>query len=163
MACHRWQTLETGARTERRGLSSLRLLLVQNNDGLAAALREVLEDLGHSVVAIARDQKQAETLAAECRPHLALMDLRLVRDGDGIEAARRLHAGCGVRSVFLAGAADHGTMARLTATYPLGVVRKPFSSAQLKVVLDLAARRLSGAPALPTPARTPADRSATEA
>lgn len=142
----------------------LRLVVVEDEVIVALAIREVVEDLGHAVVGMARSDDEALRLVERYRPDLALMDVRLASDTDGIEAARRLHALYGVRSVFLSAYADHATMARVTATYPLGVVHKPFSSAQLKIALDLAARRLRGVrradPAV-TPERTPSDRTAT--
>lgn len=126
------------------GFRCLRLLIVEDEIPLAQAIREVVEDLGHSVCALAHTEADALALATEHRPDAALMDVRLGMGGDGIAAARRLHSALGIRSIYLSGYADHATMGRITETYPLGVVHKPFSAAQLKVVLDLAARRLRG-------------------
>ena len=33
-------------------------------------------------------------------------------------------------------------MSRITSTYPLGFVQKPYSAVQLRIALDLAVRRL---------------------
>lgn len=129
----------------------LRLLIVEDEVPLAHAIREVVEDLGHTVCAVAHTEADALTLATEHRPDVALMDVRLGRGGDGIAAARRLHSALGIRSIYLSGYADHSTMGRITETYPLGVVHKPFSSAQLKSVLDLAARRLKPGARPPIP------------
>lgn len=119
------------------------LLIVEDEASLAQAIREVVEDLGHTVCALAHTEADALRLATEHRPDVALMDVRLgSKGGDGIAAARRLHSALGIRSIYLSGYADHSTMGRITETYPLGVVHKPFSAAQLKSVLDLAARRL---------------------
>ncbi|WP_431856543.1 response regulator [Azospirillum sp.] len=121
---------------------SLRLLVVEDEPAIAQIIKDSVEDLGHTVCGIARTEQEAVDLADRERPELALMDVRLAGGGDGIVAARRLAAGFGIRSIFLSGYADHATMRRLTETYPLGVVHKPFSLAQLKTALDLAGRRL---------------------
>ncbi|WP_247877905.1 response regulator [Azospirillum sp. TSO22-1] len=121
---------------------TLRLIVVEDEPAIAQIIKDAVEDLGHTVCGIARTEQEAVDLADRERPELALMDVRLAGGGDGIVAARRLAAGFGIRSVFLSGYADHATMRRLTETYPLGVVHKPFSLAQLKTALDLAGRRL---------------------
>ncbi len=120
----------------------LRLILVEDEPVVADTIKDAVEYLGHTVCGIARTEQEAVDLADRERPELALMDVRLAGGGDGIVAARRLAAGFGIRSIFLSGYADHATMRRLTETYPLGVVHKPFSLAQLKSALDLAGRRL---------------------
>lgn len=122
---------------------SLRLLIVEDAPLSAEAVSLAVVDLGHSVCGIARTEAEAVAIAGRERPDVALMDVRLA-DGDGIEAARRLQANYGIRSIFLTGYANHETMARITETYPLGVVNKPFSVTQLKLALDLAARRVRG-------------------
>ncbi|WP_448187427.1 response regulator [Azospirillum sp. sgz301742] len=121
---------------------SLRLIVVEDEPAVAQTIKDAVEFLGHTVCGIARTEQEAVDLAERVRPELALMDVRLAAGGDGIVAARKLAAGFGIRSVFLSGYADHATMRRLTETYPLGVVHKPFSMAQLKSALDLAGRRL---------------------
>jgi len=119
----------------------LRLLVVEDELLSAEAVCMAVSDLGHTVCGTAATEAEAVEIAGRDRPDVALMDVRLA-GGDGIAAARRLHTDYGIRSIFLSGYADHGVMARITETYPLGVVHKPFSHAQLKIVLDLAARRL---------------------
>lgn len=121
---------------------TLRLIVVEDEVLVADGIREAVQSLGHTVCGLARTEQEAVDLADRERPDVALMDVRLAAGGDGIVAARRLAAGFGIRSVFLTGYADHATMRRLTETYPLGVVHKPFSLAQLKSALDLAGRRL---------------------
>jgi CheY-like chemotaxis protein len=122
---------------------SLRIIVVEDESITAEAICATLTDLGHTVCGTARSEAEAVDLARRVRPDVAMMDVRLA-GGDGIEAARRLNANYGIRSIFLSGYANHSVMARITETYPLGVVHKPFSAAQLKSVVDLAARRLRG-------------------
>lgn len=119
----------------------LRVILVEHDQCIADALSVLMVDLGHVVCGVARTEVEAAALIQRERPDLALTDVRF-GGGDGIAVARRLNLDHGLRSIFLSGNSDHGTMARITETYPLGVVHKPFSHAQLKNTLDLAARRL---------------------
>ncbi|RJF83758.1 response regulator [Azospirillum cavernae] len=120
---------------------SLSVLLVEDEEASAAAVCAAVDKLGHRLCGTASSEAEAMAMVRQERPDVALMDVRLA-GGDGIAVARRLHNDCGIRSIFLSGYADHGVMGRITESYPLGVVHKPFSAAQLKIVLDLAARRL---------------------
>ncbi|WP_343055026.1 response regulator [Azospirillum oleiclasticum] len=138
-----------GAAMQPRTPRRLRLLVVEDEVIVALAIKETVEDLGHEVCGVARSEAEALRIADAHRPDIALMDVQLAGPVDGVEAARRLRADLGIRSLFLSGCADHATLARLTASYPLGVVHKPFSSAQLKVALDLASRRLRLPAAVP--------------
>ena len=124
-------------------IRSLRLLIVEDEPLAAEAVGMAVMDLGHTVCGTARTEEEAVAIAGREHLDVALMDVRLA-GGDGIEAARRLRANYGIRSIFLSGYANHAIMARITETYPLGVVNKPYSLTQLKLALDLAARRLHG-------------------
>ncbi|MGQ9366051.1 response regulator [Azospirillum sp. A39] len=134
-------------RAPRTPVRSVRLIVVEDEALVAQTIKDIVEDLGHAVCGIADTEASAVELARVERPDLALMDIRLGDGGDGIAAARGLAADFGIRSIFLSGYADHATMSRITETYPLGVVHKPFSAAQLKSALDLAVRRLRPVPA----------------
>lgn len=138
-----------GASMAQRSPRRLRVMVVEDEVIVALAIKETVEDLGHEVCGLARSEAEALRIADAQRPDIALMDVQLAGPVDGVEAARRLKGDLGIRSLFLSGCADHATLARLTATYPLGVVHKPFSSAQLKVALDLASRRLRLPAAVP--------------
>jgi CheY-like chemotaxis protein len=138
----------------------LRLLVVSADDILTATVRAMLEDLGHAVAAIAGSEAEAAVAmmpaGAASRPDLdlLLMDVRLGGGDGGIDAARHLAGAFGVRSLFLSPCAGHQLMARITESYPLGVVHTPVSPIRLKTALDLAARRLRscGRPDRPLPA-----------
>ncbi len=133
-----------------RPAAGLRVLIIEPNRKTALSLQGTLEQLGVDVCGIAGDEAEALSLARDTQPDLTLIDSGGAGHwNDGIETARRLHACQGVRSVFLAPYADPQTLTRITASYPLGVVHRPFSAPQLKIALDLAVRRLRGRAAIP--------------
>jgi YesN/AraC family two-component response regulator len=68
-----------------------RVLLVDDERAIREALGDLLEEVGFDVVGMASDGAEAVELAAELRPAVVLMDLRMPRM-DGIEAAQHIKA-----------------------------------------------------------------------
>jgi len=76
----------------RGGVEGLRVLVVEPKDSLAARLKDQLESLGHRVLELAKDGREAVAAAHRLRPNLILMETALAGiDGiDGIDAARAI-------------------------------------------------------------------------
>jgi DNA-binding NarL/FixJ family response regulator len=119
-----------------------RVMIVEDDALVALGIRLTLEELGYQVVGIAASETEAIDLARSATPDLTLMDIRLKGPVDGIDTARRLRAELNLRSVYLSAYTDENTMSRVSATYPLGFVQKPYSASQLKTALELALRRM---------------------
>lgn len=69
------------------------------------------------------------------------MDIDLHGEMDGIEAARRIRAELGIRSVILTAYAEEETMARARVADPLGYLLKPFELTELHTCLRAALAR----------------------
>ncbi len=69
-----------------------RLLLVDDHPLAREGLRAVLAGAGYDIVGDAADGEAAVRLAAELRPDLVLMDVRLGSGIDGLEATRQIVA-----------------------------------------------------------------------
>jgi DNA-binding NarL/FixJ family response regulator len=121
-----------------------RVMIVEDDALVALGIRLTLEELGYHVVGVAASEPEAIELARNEKPDLTLMDIRLKGPVDGIDTARRLRAELKIRSVYLSAYTDENTMSRVSATYPLGFVQKPYSANQLKAALELALRRMGG-------------------
>lgn len=120
----------------------MRVLVVVGEPLAALAVRDAVEEAGATVIGPARGEAEAVDLIRGRRPDFAIIDVHLPGAADGIEVARRLDAGFGVRSVFLFGRSDQVALARVASGYSLGVLNKPFSRAGLEAALDLVAHRL---------------------
>ncbi|HYD99902.1 MAG TPA: response regulator [Alphaproteobacteria bacterium] len=107
------------------------VLIVENEFLVAEFMKQVLEDEDIPVVGVAATPEEAFDLAGSSRPALALLDIRLSGGSDGIELGRALRQQHGLRAVFLSGAADPGTMARLEEIGAFGFLQKPFGPDQL--------------------------------
>jgi CheY-like chemotaxis protein len=69
-----------------------RILIVEDEQIIAADLEQKLIALGHQVVGSAASGEEAIRLAQHLRPELVLMDVRIRGSVDGTEAARRIQA-----------------------------------------------------------------------
>jgi DNA-binding NarL/FixJ family response regulator len=121
---------------------TLRVLIVEKHGLLAWDLAYCVADLGHAVVAEAKSAQEALEAAAGLRPDLVVMGTELDGDGDGISCASRILHDLGIPSLFLASRSDPASMARAYLAQPLGVLRIPFTHAQLNCALQVALRAL---------------------
>ena len=87
--------------------------------GLRAAGMEVLGPVPTAVAAIA--------LAKAEHPLLAVMDIRLAGEKDGIDVALELYRTLGIRCIFASAHADSPYRQRAAAAEPLGWVQKPYT------------------------------------
>src|SRR4051812_29171916 len=77
----------SGASTAKPGA---RILIVEDDYFVASSLEHGLKEAGYDVVGTAVSAAEAEQIAREMRPALAIMDIRLAGKSDGIEAAIKL-------------------------------------------------------------------------
>jgi CheY-like chemotaxis protein len=120
-----------------------RILIVEDELLVAMDLKQILEQYGLEVVGIAESAYIALQIALETRPDLALMDINLAGQMNGLETARQLRQAYGVPSVFLTAYCDDTTLASVTEEMPYGYLIKPFSSRELRVALQIALNRRS--------------------
>ena len=82
------------------------ILIVQDDALLAEGLRIVVEDAGYHVVGVARDTAGADRLALKHHPALAIVDMKLELDVDGIATATALKRAHGLEIMITTGFPD---------------------------------------------------------
>ena len=112
------------------------ILIVQDDNSAATDLAECLQGLGYAVCGAAAGQPAIEQAAA-MRPDLALIDLELAGDVNGIEAAQQIGR-FGVPVIFLTDGVEENLLQRAEATTPFGYVLKPFAERQLHLNIQTA-------------------------
>lgn len=108
-----------------------RVLVVEDDFLVAGELEHWLAAAGFQVIGPAATAEEAIALAAEADPDLAIMDVRLAGQRDGVDAAIQIYRQFGVRSMFATAHSDRWTLARGQEANPLGWVAKPYSAAGL--------------------------------
>ena len=109
----------------------VRILVVEDDYFVAVELEHRLLQAGFEVIGIAVTADEAVQLAAAHEPDLAIMDIRLIGPGDGIDAAIALQRDFGISSIFASAHGDTETRSRAEAAKPLGWLEKPYSPAAL--------------------------------
>ena len=122
-------------------MRSLRILIVEDEFFISLHIKELVQTLGHVVVAIAVSADQAVKSAEVEHPDVVLMDIRLVGSRDGIDAAEEIRRRFGIGSVFVTANTDSHTRKRAQAVQPLGFLAKPVSEHGLKLALSGVAPR----------------------
>ena len=127
-----------------------RILVVEDEGVVALSIEAALRGYGYTVATAGSGEEALREAAAE-RPHLALMDIRLAGEPDGVEVARRLQERFGVPSLFLTAYADDQTVARARESKPLGFIVKPFEQKGLHAAIEMALQLAQASPGLPQP------------
>lgn len=121
-----------------RSAGSARVMVVEDDGVVASDVSRALEAMGYDVVANARTAEEAAEAAREQRPDLALMDIRLAGEADGIEAGELIRERLDVPVVYVTAYADEVTRERARRTTPFGYVLKPFSERELQLAVEVA-------------------------
>ncbi len=100
----------------------------------------MLERAGFEVVAEARDGREAVALAAEHRPDLAVMDVKMP-ELDGIEAARQMLQQRQIPIVMLTAFSEAALVGRAVDAGVFGYLVKPFRESDLLPAIEAARAR----------------------
>jgi len=116
----------------------IRIMVVEDESIVAKDIQSCLAHLGYSVPATAASGAEALVKARQVRPHLALVDIRLKGDMDGIVLGQELRERLHVPVVYLTAYSDDATIERAKKTEPFGYLLKPFEERELQTAIELA-------------------------
>src|SRR3546814_18407986 len=94
------------------------ILIVEDEFLIADHLATMIDDMGLAVCGIADTADEAVAMAAQHRPDVVLMDVRLTGKKDGIDAAQRIYGDVGCQLVFVTGPPETSTVALTKEDHP---------------------------------------------
>jgi DNA-binding NarL/FixJ family response regulator len=107
------------------------ILIVEDDPLVGGYVSEILHKFAFQISGCASYGPEAIALAEMNAPALAIADIHLTGQMDGIEVARILRARFNVPTIFLSGVDDAATLDRARIACPLGFLKKPFLPSQL--------------------------------
>jgi AmiR/NasT family two-component response regulator len=118
-----------------------RILIVEDERIIAKDLERRLQRLGYTVVGLAVTGAEAIRSCSDLRPDVVLMDIRLVGETGGIEAAQSIRAAVPVPIIYLTAYIDDATICQATAVSHWGYIHKPFHERELQATIEQALSR----------------------
>jgi DNA-binding response OmpR family regulator len=108
-----------------------RILVVEDEYLVAMMVENDLDEAGFNIVGIANSADKAVAMALAERPDLIIMDIRLIGERDGIDAALEIFTKTGIRCLFATAHGDAQSKTRAATASPLGWLQKPYGRAAL--------------------------------
>ena len=113
-----------------------RILIVEDEGILAMKTQADLEQMGHEVVGIVDNGKEAIKIAKSEEPEIILMDIVLKGRLNGIEVSGIICGNNGCKIIYMTAHADNVTIEAAKKVKHVGFLFKPFDPDQLKKVLE---------------------------
>jgi DNA-binding NarL/FixJ family response regulator len=108
-----------------------RILIIEDDVLVATQMEGALGEQGFDVIGIASNGEDALGLARKRSPDMAIIDIKLAGDRDGVDTAIELFRSHGVRCIFATAYADPESRRRAGPARPLGWLPKPYPVASL--------------------------------
>lgn len=121
--------------SRRNLLPGHKVLIVEDNYLIALEFQSALQEAGYLAENIVVTAEEAIEACLIAKPHFVMMDVRLLGQRDGIDAAAEIYFRFGVRSLFVTANDDADLRKRATAARPFGWVAKPTTGEQLVAAL----------------------------
>ena len=126
-------------------MARARILVVEDDFLGAERARLLLEAAGHEVVGVAPRTREAFELAARHAPEVAVVDMKLELDVDGVHTATELVRRHDVKVVITTGFPDSVVASHDLHGLACAIVRKPYADRELLDAVAACLRPAGGA------------------
>lgn len=119
-------------------MAKAKILIVEDDPFSVQLLRHNLKTYPAEILPVASTAEEALKIALEHEPDVALVDIYLSGESDGLEAARAIQEHYDIPIIYLTGYSSDEVFENAKATDPFGYILKPFTPKELTVTLDMA-------------------------
>lgn len=116
----------------------INILVTEDESIVRKDIERCLINLGYNVIASADNGEDAIELALKHKPDLALMDIMIKGDMNGIAAAEEIKRNLDIPVVFLTAYADENTLNEAKLAEPHGYILKPFKDVDIQTAIEMA-------------------------
>lgn len=119
-------------------MADVKIMVVEDEGIVALDIQSKLERMGYEVSAVVSSGEEAVEKAGAMHPDLALMDIQLDGEMDGIEAADQIRSRFDIPVVYLTAFSDENTLQRAKISEPFGYLLKPFEERKMHTTIEIA-------------------------
>jgi len=121
---------------------SVNILIAEDDIFISEHLKQILLDLNHQVTGIVSSYLEAvEFLENNDLPDLALLDIRMHGEDQGVEIAKHLNT-LNIPFIYITSFSDKNTVQQAVEQEPKGYIIKPFSKDEIKVLVSKIVKEL---------------------
>lgn len=117
---------------------NVNILIVEDESIVALDLAAGLKKDGYNIVGIADSADEALELFTNNEVDIALMDINIIGEKDGIETAAELLAIKRIPIIYLTAVTDAASINRIKETQPAAFLTKPYNINNVRIAIDLA-------------------------
>ena len=115
-----------------------RVLIVEDEPLIAQDLSFLLNDIGVRSIDLAHSFDEGVTFLEKNAYQLALLDINLSDEKDGIDLAHHINQSVAVPFIFITSYYNSSMVARAKITQPLAYLLKPFNQNDIKINVEMA-------------------------
>src|SRR5690554_986940 len=119
-------------------MSVINVLVVEDDPFIAEDIREALSNVDYTVVGVAHNKKDAIHLLSKSSPDIALLDINLGDNLDGIQIAETINTDYQIPFLYLTSYSNKEILDKVKHTLPMGYIVKPFDEADLFTAIEIA-------------------------
>lgn len=119
-------------------MSQLKILIVEDDPMIAESVQDIIGILRHEIVGVADDAEKAIAICNENLPDLALLDIQIGGDIDGVDLADLLNQNFEIPFIFTTAFADNETISRAKSKGPYGYLVKPYGIKDMNAAIEVA-------------------------
>jgi len=115
-----------------------KILIVEDDKMLCTIFEMFLRDLGYELTGISQTGVEAINMCKKEKPDVVLMDIHLVGDINGIDAAKKIHTAYNIPVVYVTSDIERETIKKAIYKNTYGFLMKPIYQSSLRVAIEFA-------------------------
>ncbi len=115
-----------------------KILIVEDDKMLCTIFEMFIKELGHDLLGISQQGKEAIGICNVERPDIILMDIHLDGDMDGIETAKKVQESFDIPIIFISSDIEEQTVQNAIHTNTYGFLVKPVYKTTLGIAIEFA-------------------------
>jgi two-component system, LytTR family, response regulator LytT len=124
-----------------------KILIVDDEVLIAEDLKDILSKYGVSTIEMAHDQKGAIASLNMFKPEIALLDIRMEKETDGLELGEYINQKIKIPFIYITAHSDIEMIKKIVKTKPVAYITKPYKNSEIYAALLMAENVLTDAAA----------------
>ena len=119
-------------------MSQIKVLIVEDEPLIAEDIKGILTEVNYEVIGIAFNKEEAFEILKKQQPDIALLDINLGDNTDGITIAEEINEQYQFPFLYLTSYASKIILDKVKHTFPMGYIVKPFDEADIFTGIEIA-------------------------